>query len=72
MYTRWEKIKELGFGICAVALAFSTFGVFIIIIVQGAAYVYENIKWILYTETGLALTFTIFALERLIKDWRQL
>ena len=72
MYTRWEKIKELGFGICGVALAFSTFGVFIIIIILGAAYVYENIKWILYTETGLAFTFTVFALERLIKDWRQL
>ena len=70
--TRWEKIKEVWFGIAAFALGCATLGVFILIIILGAAYVYENIKWILYTETGLALGFTIWALERLIKDWRQL
>ena len=70
--THWEKIKEVWFGIAAFALGCATLGVFVLIIVQGAAYVYENNKWILYAETSLALGFTLWALERLIKDWRQL
>jgi len=67
----WERIKEQWFGIFAVAVGFATLGMFVLIIIQGAAYVYENVKWILYTETGLALLFTLWGIERLIKDLRK-
>ena len=67
----WEKIREQWFGLAAVAVGGATVGMFVTIIVNGASYVFENIKWILYTETGLSVSFTIWAVERLIKDLRK-
>jgi hypothetical protein len=72
MYTRWEKIKEVWFGIAGVAIGAANAVMFLIIVLTGAAYVYENIRWILYTEFVLAVLFTWWAIQMLIDDWRQL
>mgnify|MGYP001571360664 CR=1 FL=1 len=67
----WESFKERGFGFASVGVGASTVTLFALIVIQGAAYVYENIKWILYTELGLAIIYTGWAIERLIKDLRR-
>ncbi len=64
----WEKIKERGFGICAVAIGCSNLGMFIAIALTGASYVYEDIRWILYLEIVLVTGFIIWGIERLKKD----
>jgi len=65
-----EKTKEILFGLTALGVFTSNLGIFIIIKITGAAFVYENNQWILYTELGLSALFTLWAAERLIKDVR--
>ena len=68
----WEKIKELGFTICAVALACSNLVTFILIATYGyAPIVYEPWHWLLYIETGLDIGFIFWGIERLIKDVKE-
>jgi len=64
----WESFKERGFGFASVGVGATTVAMFTIIAIQGASYVFENIKWILYTELALAIGYTFWAIERLIKD----
>jgi len=66
-----ERFKERGFAFASVGIGAATVAMFLIIVIQGAAYVYENIKWILYTELALAIGYTVWAVERLIKDLRK-
>lgn len=63
-----EKFKEIGFTLCAVALACSNLATFIIIIVYGIYEIWEPNKWILFLEIGLDLGFIAWGIERLIKD----
>jgi len=64
----WEKIKELGFDICAVALACSNMVTFIIMITQGIYQIWEPWKWLLYLEAGLDFAFICWGAERFWKD----
>jgi len=63
-----EKIKELGFTICAIALAGSNLFTFIMIIWYGINQIVEPWKWLLYIETALDIGFIAWGFERLIKD----
>lgn len=64
----WEKFKERAFGFASLGIGATTTFVFILMKVKGAAYIYENIQWILWTEMLLAAGYTLWAIERLIKD----
>ena len=66
--TRWERFKEIGFGLASVGVGGATVGVFLLMWIKGAVYVYENIPWILYTEIVIAILYEIWAIERFIKD----
>ena len=64
-----EKLKEVAFTVCAIALACSNLGTFILIAVFGfAPIVYESWAWLLYLEMGLTIGFIIWGIERLIGD----
>jgi len=66
-----EKFKELGFTICAIALACSNLVTFIILIVNGIYQIWEPTRWILYLEAGLDLAFIAWGLERLVNDMKR-
>ncbi len=65
-----EKLKEIGFTICAIALACSNLVTFVIIIVNGIYEIWEPHRWVLFLETALDIAFIAWGIERLIKDLR--
>ena len=64
----FEKIKELGFTICAISLGISNLATFLIIAIYNKAYIWEPMKWVLYLEAFLCLVFIIWSFERLYRD----
>lgn len=60
-------LRDSAFYLCTLWLGAASFGVFLIILVSGAAYVYENSKPILYLELFLSLGFTVWAIKHLIR-----
>lgn len=66
-----ERFKEQAFGFNMLGMAGGCLAVFIIIHIKGAAYVYEDIQWILWLETLWAGGSFFWALERLIKDLKE-
>ncbi len=68
----WDKIKELGFTICAVALGCSNLTLFLIIAIKGVAKIWEPTPWILITEMILNAGYIAWGIERLIKDLRNM
>ena len=68
----WEKIKELGFTVCAIGLACSNLVTFILVAVFGfAPIVIEPWHWLLYIEMFLDAVFIAWGFERLIGDLRE-
>lgn len=67
----WEKFKEVGFTLNATGMACACLFVLWLMKTQGAAYVYENLPWVLWIEIIWAGGSILWGIERLVKDvWK--
>ena len=62
--------NDLLFKFASLAIGSATAGVFVLMNLKGAVYVYENIKLILYIETAIAFGYAAWSVERFIKAVR--
>jgi len=64
----WDRLKELGFTICAIALGVINLVTFTIIILKDIYQIWEPNELVLGIEAVLCLGFVCWGFERLIKD----
>ena len=67
---RGKEMSEILFKIATVGVGAATAGIFILINLTGAVYVYEHNKWVLYLETIVSVSFVLWAGERLFQILR--